>query len=419
MSKEEDHSSTSILLPASSIAIFTNDKESIEAAKSLEDDWRFARVRIEAVEGDVETAIESYRSVESPALVMVQTDEINDEFVDQLETLASSCHEDTAAIVIGPVNDVYLYRQLIGMGVSDYLVRPVKTDVLSEVIAKTLLERIGASGSHLVAVAGSRGGMGVSTLSRMLAAGISGIHNQKAVLFDAAGGWSANSVSMGSEPVATLAEVIRAVETGNEDTFARTMLKAGDRLSIVGTGVDVMLDHDPVPEQVESLVDLLMNKFPVAIFDLSQTTAPVMRMVLAKAGRIILVSTPGVIDLRLTRSFFHEIKELRGNSADCIDLVINMQDRSSNGEMAKSDIEAAMGLKPSLFLPFDPGLFIGNEAQFGKLANDKSGKELLGQVTSLIETIVTDKADTSQTEDAASRFSGSMSILNKIIPKKK
>ena len=37
--------------------------------------------------------------------------------------------------MIGPVNDVQLYRHLTGMGISDYLVRPVESEHLVEALA--------------------------------------------------------------------------------------------------------------------------------------------------------------------------------------------------------------------------------------------------------------------------------------------
>ena len=71
-----------------------------------------------------------------PELLVVETRTIEDGFTERLEVLAGNCSDHTSAVVVGPVNDVYLYRKLIAMGVSDYLVRPIRKDVLAEVLAK-------------------------------------------------------------------------------------------------------------------------------------------------------------------------------------------------------------------------------------------------------------------------------------------
>jgi len=48
---------TNILLPSATIDIFVKDEETLNAARALQNDWRFARVKINAQEGDVETGL--------------------------------------------------------------------------------------------------------------------------------------------------------------------------------------------------------------------------------------------------------------------------------------------------------------------------------------------------------------------------
>ena len=137
---------TATLLPISSVGIFATKKDLIKNANSLKDDWRFARVQIDVIEGDVSDAIETYKTQETHDLILIETKTIDDSFSDSLEDLAQYCSENTAAIVVGPVNDVNLYRTLMTMGVSDYLVHPIGKDDLSDVVAKALIDRV-----HLIA----------------------------------------------------------------------------------------------------------------------------------------------------------------------------------------------------------------------------------------------------------------------------
>ncbi|HEY8191262.1 MAG TPA: type II secretion protein ATPase, partial [Alphaproteobacteria bacterium] len=160
-----DKTYTSILLPGARVALFTRDSETKATFLALQKDWRFARVELDVQDGDITTAISAYQKTPSPDLVLVQTDTIDDGFSGSLEALAGACAEGTAAIVIGPVNDVNLYRRMIGMGVSDYLVRPLKTEPLANDIAATLIEKIGAAGSRLIAMIGSKGGVGATVLA--------------------------------------------------------------------------------------------------------------------------------------------------------------------------------------------------------------------------------------------------------------
>ena len=113
---------TAVLLPESSVAVFSKDQETLASARTLETDWRFARVVVGVEEGGIDSAILSYQEFESSDLLIIQTETMDDSFTAKLEELASHCDEGTAAIVIGPENDVNLYRKLIDMGISDYLV---------------------------------------------------------------------------------------------------------------------------------------------------------------------------------------------------------------------------------------------------------------------------------------------------------
>jgi pilus assembly protein CpaE len=179
---------THVLLPVARVSLFVRDQDIRDLAESLKSDWRFARVTFDIRDGGVDTAIDTYRQAVSPNLVIVETEEIGDSFTGRLEVLANSCAENTAAVVVGPVNDVYLYRRLIDMGVSDYLVRPVDRDVLIELIAKILIEKLGAPGSRMVAFVGAKGGVGTSMVAQTSALVSSHDLEQKTVIMDAAGG---------------------------------------------------------------------------------------------------------------------------------------------------------------------------------------------------------------------------------------
>ncbi|MCK5375081.1 MAG: type II secretion protein ATPase, partial [Alphaproteobacteria bacterium] len=142
---EAEYQETDILLPVARVSIFSDDKDTLGSGGKMQDDWRFARVDVVAQEGDVSVAIDAYKEQTSPDLLIIQTEDIDDNFLSKLGELSSCCDEGTSAIVIGPVNDVYLYRKLIEMGVSDYLVRPIESDILAEVIAKALIANLGVS----------------------------------------------------------------------------------------------------------------------------------------------------------------------------------------------------------------------------------------------------------------------------------
>lgn len=371
-----------VLLPSAKVALHVKDPEIREAAKLLAQDWRFARITFEVHDGSIETAIKIYESAPSPDLVIVETSTIEDGFTDRLGTLAENCSGDTSAVVVGPVNDVYLYRKLIDMGVSDYLVRPVTRDVLLQVISKTLIEKFGAPESRLIAVVGAKGGVGASTFSEELARTVSSSLDQKTIILDAAGGWSYLAVSLGTEPMTNFTEITRLATSSDEAAFNRMIFSVSDKLSVLATGADAMLDDYITPEAYELIINRLMVTYPVVIVDLSGSSSAVKKTVMARAHEIVVVSTPSLPSLRAARTLIHEIKNYRGDSGDNINFVLNKTGRVPGLEVGKADIEKAMDRKAQLVIPYEEKLFSAAEAQ-GKSIRDIKGSEAV--TASLLE----------------------------------
>lgn len=397
---ENDTSHTSVLLPSARVTLFTRDASTRSAFEAISKDWRFARVALDVTEGDVTTAIETYTSYASPDLIIIQTDEIADGFTDKIEALGGVCSEGTAAIIIGPVNDVNLYRRLVSMGISDYLVKPIKTELLSNDIAATLLKKIGATGSRLIALMGGKGGVGVTVMAETLAWATSDLLGQKTFLLDAAGGWSTLSIGLEFEPSTTLAEASRAAVEKNEDSLSRMIHQASEKLFVLSSGGDVMLEENVPPENYEVLLDYLMGIYPVVIVDLSQSSAALRRIVLTKANRIIMVTVPTLPSVRATRTLLHELKDLRGGSNEAADIVVNMQGYSGKNEVSKAQIEQGLDRRISAVIPFDADLFTSTESQGKKLHEHKEGAPISERLLKIIRHVLADTGgEPAKTED--------------------
>ena len=385
---EEDKSQTSVLLPSARVALFATDAETKDAFHALESDWRFARVTLESFDGDVEVATKHYSANVAPELVIVQTETIDDGFTERLEALAGYLSENTSAIVIGPVNDVNLYRRLIGMGVSDYLVKPIQTGPLGDDIAKTLIESIGVSDSRLIAFIGAKGGVGATTLAEALAWHVSGDLAQKTFLMDAAGGWSTLSVGMNFEPSTTLAEASRAAAEGNEDSLTRMIHHAADRLDVLSSGGDVMLEDIVDPGQYEALLEYLMGLYPVVLADLSCGTAALKRAILSRAHLTFLVTTPTLPSVRAARTLLQEIKELRGGNIENVEVILNMQNFAPKSEVPKGQIQEGLERPPSIVIPFDSEIFVGTESEAARLGEHKGATEIVRDILKPIRALL-------------------------------
>lgn len=391
-----------VLLPAAKVALHVKDSETREAASRLAKDWRFARITFDIHEGSIETATQFYKDKPSPDLVIVETSTIENEFTDRLTALAENCSENTSAVIIGPVNDVYLYRKMIDMGVSDYLVKPVTIDVLTDVISKTLIEKFGAPDSKLIAVVGAKGGVGASSFANAVSWSIADRLDEKTIMLDAAGGWSYLSVSMGAEPLTNFSEITRLASGTDEAAFNRMVLKPSEKLSVLATGAEPMLDDQSNPAGFELLINKLMVTYPVVVADLSGASAAVKRVAIARAHEIIVVSSPSLPSLRGARSLIQEIKTLRGDSDRNVHFVINKSGEATGLEVSAKDIETALDRKPALTIPYDPKAFMASESQGKKLHEIKAGEAITASILNLLRGIMNAKTQSGtglKTED--------------------
>lgn len=349
-----EHGHLNQLLPACSLTLFSNNGESRSVFEALANDWRCANLTLDAQKGTMKDAQDYYASNPSPDILMVETTETQIEvLVASLESLAAQCADNTAAVLIGPDNDVNLYRKLTRMGVLDYLVAPVTTDRLLDVVGAAVLERFGIAGNTMTVVMGSRGGAGTTTVASHLAHALASLAGKKTALFDLLPGRSALPVYWGVECPGGLADLSRALKAQDIDNLYRLVPKARDNLHmftpVIDSSFEFALGHD---EQMEMLQGLRQH-FPYLVYDTAGFTPKVLKALIPTAPHILLVTPPTISGLRAAKRLLSQIEPLRGGSTGTIHVVLNRCKELSSDELPKKDIEAALGKEPEVGIVYD------------------------------------------------------------------
>src|SRR6201996_3405311 len=117
----EDHIAPA---PRVSVQAFCETVETAAAVQSAGEDRRLDKAHLKIQMGGMTAATEAYRTAPTPNVIVLETNSSNDILVG-LEHLASVCDPGTRVVVIGSVNDIALYRELMRRGVSDYVIAPV------------------------------------------------------------------------------------------------------------------------------------------------------------------------------------------------------------------------------------------------------------------------------------------------------
>ncbi len=374
------------LLPESTIDFFVIKEETKQLCDSLETDWRFARVQINVMTGTIENAIQHYQDQRSSDIVIIETERIDENFTNQLESLASACIAGTGAIFIGPTNDVKLYRQLIDMGVTDYLVNPVEKDDLVTTISKGLSQKIGTSDSQMISVMGAKGGVGTSTVAQILAWNLTQSIGQKSVLMDCAGGWGIAPLTYQIEPVITLREAGEVALKNKKEAMDDLLHHVDENLSYLAVGGDPMLSTTINGDGFENIADRLMEKNPNLIVDLSHAPLPVRSRALARSHTIIVVTTPLLPSLRNTRLLIEQVNEMRDGKAP-IHLVVNHSGVAAGIEVSKKDIQETIGHAPAAIIPHEPKLFTLSEIEEKPIYRSQKAAHVVNSLSSLVHEI--------------------------------
>src|SRR5262249_29779124 len=145
--------------------------------------------QVSIAEGGSREAMEYLSEAPMPEVLIVDVSDTGKPLSTML-TITAAFAENTKVIAIGSVNDIGLYRELIDGGVSDYLVKPVSGKALSEAISRepprSPPARPGRSqrAANLIALIGTRGGVGASTIAANCAWIAAQEHKHQTTLLD-------------------------------------------------------------------------------------------------------------------------------------------------------------------------------------------------------------------------------------------
>ena len=199
------------------------------------------------------------------------------DLVAAVNEFAEVCQPDTRVLVLGAVNDVGVYRALIDLGVSDYLVKPVAGPQLTAALA-----RLGAAAEPdpgdtavtavrrgtVTGVLSARGGAGASTVAVNLAWALSVEAPGKCALVDLDLRFGTAAMMLDLEPGRGFKEALDNPGRIDSLFMERAMVRATDNLSLLAGEEDVSAEPAVAEGALDVLFDMLTGAFDHVIADL-------------------------------------------------------------------------------------------------------------------------------------------------------
>src|ERR1700734_1785265 len=242
-------------VPRVSIQAFCESPDIAAIVAAAISDRRMAKAHVKQNMGGAAAALEAYKSAPTPNVVVLEAPASRDALLAQLEELAEYCDAGTRVVVLGKLNDIVLYRQLIARGVSEYLVAPFGVVDFVQAISQLFSVQGAKPLGRVIAVVGAKGGVGASTVPHNLAWSLASVTETptNTAGFDLACG-TAGRVN-NQDPPQGVAEAVLAPERVDAVLVDRLLSKCGDHLSLLAAPAtfDRVLDFGEA--SFDSLVD--------------------------------------------------------------------------------------------------------------------------------------------------------------------
>ena len=338
-----------------SFAAYVCDEGTLDIMRPLAADFGWAPEK--CVRGGLRSAVQALSVSSSPSILVVDLSESGDPLGD-INALAEVCEPGTVVIAIGQVNDVRLYRDLLGSGIHDYLLKPLSSGLMRDALvqAQNLLnaprQNEGSSDTpHLTtAVIGTRGGVGASTVASSIAWLFSADHKQPTALLDLDIHFGTGALSLDLEPGRGLTDAIENPGRIDGLFIERAMIRAGEHLSLLSA--EAPINH-PLLTDGSAFVRLeeeFRHAFEHTVIDLPRNMLINFPHLLGDVNVVLVVTE---LTLAGARDAIRILSWLRGNAPHAQVMVVANRVHPGLAEISRADFEASIERKINVVVPFD------------------------------------------------------------------
>src|SRR5438270_6246952 len=287
--------------PRVSVQAFCETVETAAAVQSAGEDRRLGKAHLKIQMGGIAASTEAYRTAPTPNVIILETEPRGD-ILAGLDQLATVCDPGTRVVVIGKVNDVTLYRELVRRGVSDYVIAPVTTiDVVRSICGLFSAPEAKAVG-RIIAIVGAKGGVGASTVAHNVAWAIARDLALDSVVADLDLAFGTAGLDYNQDPPQGIADAVFSPDRVDTACMDRLLSKCTDHLSLLAAPATLDRVYDFGAEAFDSTFDVLRATVPCIVLDVPHVWTGWARRTLIAADDILIVAAPDLANLPNTKN---------------------------------------------------------------------------------------------------------------------
>jgi len=306
------------------------------------------------IAGDVAHAAASLAEIPTPDVLVIDLDSDIPPAM-AVEHLAAVCDPGAHVVFVGSVNDVTLYRELIALGVADYLVKPLSVEALIQAMQKPApepepqIQAVQAEGLR-IGVTGARGGAGATTVAVSLAWLFSEQMGLKTALVDIDVTYGTVALNLDLEPGRGLADAMENPARVDDLFIERATLAFSESLGVLASEMDPA-GPQTQPDAPARLAEHLQQAFGAVVLDLPRG-ALAHEATVKSLDRLVIVTEPTLAGLR-DAVRLKTLALAAGLDAAALTVIVNRAGMLPKGELDAKALTAGGQLTVDWTLPFD------------------------------------------------------------------
>jgi pilus assembly protein CpaE len=378
-------------LPRISIQAFCETEGVARPIERAGEDRRMSKAHLKVHMGGIETAVEFYRTAPTPNLILLESRCEPREMLETLRRLADVCDPTTKVVVIGHYNDIWLYRELIRSGISEYVVAPISLADILSVISGIFVNPEAEPLGKTIAFVGAKGGVGSSTIAHNVAWSVSTLFKSEVVVADMDLPFGTANINFDQDPAQGISEAVFSPERIDETYLDRLLAQCAEHLSLLASPSTLDRIYDFDPDAFSQIIDVAQRSAPVVVLDVPHIWSGWTKNTLVLADEIVITATPELANLRNTKNLVDMLRKLRPNDA-APKLVLNQAGVPKRPEISAADFAEPLGITPMAVIPFDP-LFFGNASNNGRMLGEMDAKNPIVSMVGEMAHILTGRSE--------------------------
>jgi pilus assembly protein CpaE len=327
------------------VVCFVNDELSAGALrKGLEGS------NLEVKRGTIRNAIRMLETDTELFALVADISEIDDP-ITELERLSCVCPSDVRVALIGENTDLQFYRAVMGLGLSEYLPKPLTRDMVQTQLRPKLIGDVAPDsagrGGHMISICGAQGGAGATSIAINFALQLAETTRAKVALLDLHLQGGETAVMLGVRPGQGLSIALENPMRADTLFLERAAIEVNERVRLISADEDLDAKLDITEAGVRHVLGLLRKRFSYVVVDVPVPLVPALHPVITLSRHVLVLLEPEVTGLRNAHALRSVINKIAGKNR-----VFTLLNRANRvGGLPTSTIVKGLGAKPDMVIP--------------------------------------------------------------------